>query len=84
MTKPTIHDNGTPARHLSADYSQAADAIHEARVVLAKCGPNPRDYYPQGAGAFERACDEHSARMEALAKVIEELAALNEHVTSCG
>ena len=34
--------------------------------------PNARDYYPQGPDAFNKAADEHEARMSALAKMRED------------
>ncbi len=73
MRKPTIHLNGTSKNDLAQGYCLANEAVRSAMNKLAESAPNARDYYPQGPGAWEKARDEHDARMEALRKVRSEL-----------
>ena len=79
LTHPTIHDNGTPARHLADAYSNAADAVNKAVQVMAKSAPNGRDYYTQDEGAYEQAVREHDERRQKLCEVFAELQALMDH-----
>lgn len=79
MTLPTIHLNGTSANDLAEGYRLALNAIDDACQALAGSGPNGRDYYPQGAGALEKALDEHSERLAALEKVKQEVLELARH-----
>ena len=69
---PTIHDNGTPKAALLAALTAADEAIGKAAKALVQTATNARDYYPQGPDAFNKAADEHEARMSALAKMRED------------
>lgn len=55
FTLPTIHLNGTGAKSLENEYLavyQATDALFQ-KLAVATC--HPRDFYPQGDGAWEEA-----------------------------
>jgi hypothetical protein len=80
MIFPTIHMNGTSRESLSKDYMEAYIAIRDAMDVLAKAGPNGRDYYPQGPEAIVRAQEHHRDQMMRLNSVAEELIGIVEHV----
>lgn len=54
-TLPTIHLNGTGADTLSDEYDKLASAIKLAEDALERCTCNPRDFYLQESGAYERA-----------------------------
>lgn len=73
VTHPTIHLNGSAKSSLMKDYSRAYDALTTAQEELAKCGPNGRDYYPQGDNALRSAQNEHRERMIALDKITKEV-----------
>lgn len=62
MMKPTIHWNGTSADQLLSELVNASDALFQAVAALSSAAPNARDYYPQGAAAFEQARREHEAK----------------------
>ena len=79
MTFPTIHMNGTSAADLLEGYRKAMDALHDAQNALAECGPNGRDYYPQGPEAMTAALAEHWQRREKLAKIHDEVQELAIH-----
>ena len=76
---PTIHLNGTSPQDLLDGYRAAMDAVQAAGEALAKCGPNGRDYYPQGPDAIGVAADQHRMRREAVMAVYDELVALAIH-----
>jgi hypothetical protein len=73
VTFPTVHLNGTSRDALREGYCKATAAIRAAGNALAEAGPNARDYYPQGPGAFEAARAQHQSRLDRLAAVREEL-----------
>ncbi len=79
MTKPTIHLNGTSAKDLLEQYRAAMEAISAAGDALAKCGPNGRDYYPQGPEAVGKAIDEHRSRRQRLEAIYDEITELAIH-----
>lgn len=79
MRHPTIHLNGTARAALEEAFQEARNAVIEAIGMVARCAPNARDYYPQGPSAFSEAVREHAARLRALSKLNEELAALAAH-----
>ena len=81
MIYPTVHLNGTSAESLIEGYMEAAHALHEAGRKMAAAYPNGRDYYVQGAGAVDQACNEHEARMNALRGIIKDLEAIAENVS---
>lgn len=73
---PTIHSNGTSARSLCEGYTSAYIAVDAAIDAICAAGPNGRDYYPQGDGAFMEAHTEHLARLTQLNAIREELETL--------
>jgi len=79
MTKPTIHLNGTSAKDLLEQYRNAMEAISAAGDALAKCGPNGRDYYPQGPEAIGKALDEHRSRRQRIEVIYDEITELAGH-----
>lgn len=82
LTLPTVHLNGTSAQSLLDGVQEAHEKLREATEALCAAGPNARDYYPQGAGAFDRAVDEHRSRLARLASVAQELEQIAEHLCS--
>lgn len=76
MMIPTIHLDGTNRECLLARIVDATDALAMARARLRKCGPNRRDYYPQGLDALGKAQAENLDRMQRLDSVHDELSAL--------
>ena len=73
MTLPTIHLGGSSGRLLFAEYLRTLDAAREAREAMRRIDFNARDYYVQGAGAWEAAMEERYAQMSALDALIEYL-----------
>ena len=80
ITYPTVHWNGTSAGLLIEQYATAWESLHEAFCNLKLSAPNGRDYYPQGAGAYDKAADEHYDRMRRVKEVLDELEGLIEHI----
>lgn len=79
MIKPTIHLNGSSAEDLTKGYLAAERALNEALEALAQAAPNARDYYVQGDDVFEKAREEHAARVAKLLVVKDEIHALGLH-----
>lgn len=69
VTLPTIHLNGTGADTLQREYGEVRQAIRAASDALAAATCNPRDFYPQEPGAWERARDERSEAFRLLQQV---------------
>ncbi len=78
-TLPTIHLNGTGADTLLREYSYAHTAIEAALDALAAATCNPRDFYPQEHGAWERANAERWEAMRRLRDASDYAAAWQEH-----
>lgn len=81
MMKPTLHLNGTSREELQRQLDAASDACREAMQALMAAAPNGRDYYPQGYDALGEAFREHTARLQKLADVRNDIEVLREHVT---
>jgi hypothetical protein len=81
MIFPTVHLNGTSKQSLLDGYIHALEALRAAQDALAACGPNPRDYYLQGAMAGVQAAKEHAARYVTLTALIREIEAIAEKVS---
>lgn len=77
---PTIHINGTSQEELMNGYMDAIDALRIAISKIEACGPNGRDYYPQGAGAMTLAQAQHTERLHKLGLVSSELIEIAEAV----
>jgi len=82
LITPSIHLNGTAASDLLDGYIKSMNAVREAISVLAENGPNARDYYPQGPGAFIQATNQHAERLEHLATVLDGLKRLADAVAA--
>jgi len=80
MTHPTIHTNGTSRDALLDDACTVVNAIVLAIDAACSRGPNARDYYPQGDGAFEKARAEHDSRIARLVEVRKEYEAIAEAI----
>ena len=80
MLIPTVHMNGTAGEALLDQYTAAAEAMRKAIDAVCDAGPNARDYYVQGPDAALVAQREHEARVAALKRVRDELAAIVESV----
>lgn len=73
---PSVHMNGTGVQALVDDTSATLETLRAAVAIVAKNGPHARDYYVQPAGAFDRAAEQHRARVVILDAVAAELEAL--------
>lgn len=65
MIVPIIHLNGTSPERLCEALSDAYDAASKLMDAIKQCAPNGRDYYPM-PGLFEKACEQHRARMQSV------------------
>lgn len=79
---PTVHLNGTSGKELAIQLEGAVNAIFQAREALVLAGPNARDYYPQGASAYETARQQHSERAKRLSDIQDELQTIWEGVSA--
>ena len=72
---PTIHLNGTSRNELYEQVTSAGQAVQEAIHKLAEAAPHGRDYYvvPAGDLKFDRAQEQHFARIAKLQEVYDEL-----------
>ena len=68
-TIPTIHLNGTSADTLYIEYWGASRALDEAAEALAAATCNSRDFYPQGAAAWDQARHERDTAFRKLDEV---------------
>ncbi len=75
---PTVHLNGTSRGALIDENDAAYDALRAAVRALEEAGPNARDYYVQGDGAFTKAVAQHVARLTALRSVLADLETIAE------
>ena len=73
MMVPTLHLNGTSKTSLIDDLCEASHALNVAYDAMKRCGPNGRDYYPQGPNAINVATDEHSDRLRRLDAIKHEI-----------
>jgi hypothetical protein len=65
-TIPTVHLNGTGAANLRDEYWAASKAIDAAIEKLSNATCNGRDFYPQGADAYQQARKEREAAFHKL------------------
>ena len=79
MIFPTVHMNGTSKEALIEGFLDARGAVMGAIRALRNAHPNGRDYYLQGPDAIRTAEREHSARIDALDAVANDLMLLAEH-----
>lgn len=82
MQFPLIHLNGTCGDDLLANQCDIARALRDALEVMANNGPNARDYYPLEAGAWERAREQHSARLSAIRAVLTDVERMAEYLAA--
>jgi hypothetical protein len=68
-TIPTIHLNGTGASTLRDEYWAASKALDAAAEALAAATCNGRDFYPQGASAYDQARHERDVAFQKLDEV---------------
>ena len=80
MRAPTIHINGDRKEVLLEDAVRAHGLVEDAILALRDCAPHGRNYYPQGAGAFEEAAAAHGAMWRKLCEVRDELQALAQEI----
>jgi hypothetical protein len=71
FTLPTIHLNGTGAADLEAQYRAVRLVVSEAIRLLEQATCNARDFYPQQAGTYSRACSERRQAFEHLSAAAE-------------
>jgi hypothetical protein len=60
VTLPTIHLNDTGAANLEAEYQAVRKAVTLTEELLGAATCNPRDFYLQEPGAWQRARDERA------------------------
>lgn len=77
---PTVHINGSSAESLMDGFETAIEALRRAIECVGDTAPHARDYYIQDPGEFERAKQQHAARIEALRLVRIELEAIRASV----
>ena len=82
MQFPLIHLNGTDGDSLLADQCDIARALRSALEVMVANGPNARDYYPLARGAYDKAREEHVARMNAIRAVLADVERIAEYLAS--
>jgi len=80
MMVPSIHLNGSSGEVLLDQNKGALEAVRKAIDAICDAGPNARDYYVQGPDAGLAAQREHEARVAALKRVRDDLAAIMESV----
>ena len=80
MMIPTVHLNGSSGEVLLDQYTTAAESVRQAIDKICDAGPNARDYYVQGPDAARAAQREHEARLAALKRMRDELAAIAEGI----
>lgn len=80
LQAPCIHLNGSGRERLLDDYKVAVSALRSAIDTVQDTGPNARDYYPLGGGAYDRARLEHGSRVDRLRDVLRELSELAQAV----
>jgi hypothetical protein len=73
---PSVHLNGTSKPGLLEPLAAARAALAQARTALLNASPHGRDYYPQGAGAYEFAASQHEGRIDKIAALDKELTQL--------
>lgn len=78
MLAPTIHLNGTSRESLTEEYQAASDALLAAIAALSAITINGRDYYPQGAAAFQLAANRRAELLDTLCNIRREVNAVVE------
>jgi len=81
---PTVHLNGTGKQGLVEPLRAALSALRAASRAVESAAPNARDYYPQGAGAYEIAAKEHASRLAKIASIMDEVSAMWEGIENQG
>lgn len=82
---PTVHLNGTSKGELLRQLQEAGHAVLLARDAVCQAAPNARDYYVQPEdGAYNRARDEHYARIQRLQSVYDELSEIADQIQTQG
>lgn len=76
---PIIHSNGTSRRMLNDQWSGAYASLQEAYGKLQESSPHMRDFYIQtdGQKVYNKACEQHMARLQKVQDVMDELEALS-------
>jgi hypothetical protein len=77
---PSIHLNGTSAKSLTEDYTQARRAVQQAINALQAVDFNARDYYVQGPAAWTEAARQRQDIYQHLSAAFN---ALHEHESHC-
>lgn len=70
---PSIHSNGTSAEALLEQLEDASNALDNALEALSQAAPHGRDYYPQGAGAYHIAREDHMTRTKRVQQTRDEI-----------
>jgi hypothetical protein len=63
---PTIHLNGTSPAALEEKYRFVRQAMNAAAAALEAATFNPKDFYPQGPDAWQRACNDRAEALRML------------------
>lgn len=80
MITPRLNLNGTSAASLMEGYNVALQALRVAREKLHEAGPHGRDYQTLPEGDYKLAVTEHTARVQSINRIIDELIELAENV----
>lgn len=84
VTLPTLHLNGTGAASLQREYHAVLKALNNVSDALAQATCHPRDFYPQGDGAWEQARAERDKAFENLREVQEYVEQWLTHIHDSG
>lgn len=79
LVLPLIHLNGSGKDMLLREYEAAAESLRDFMDVFLRTTLHPRDYYPLGDDAWEKAL---ASRMEINAKLMEVENYLRRHIQS--
>jgi hypothetical protein len=80
MQIPTVHSNGSGEKNLTKQIKDVYVALHDVIDVMRQASPHGRDYYTQEDGAFEKARDEHEARIAKVKSVMDDMLKLNDGI----
>ena len=81
---PVVHINGTGKASLVHQLKAAFHAGRAFQDALVEARPNARDYYVAGDEAFAEAQAKHTARLNTVRQVMDDLAAIAAAVQAQG
>jgi hypothetical protein len=78
IVAPIANLNGSDPNRLAEDLEKAWRPLSEAAHALAECMPHGRDYQMNPPGDFQLARAQHTARLEAVRDIMDDLAAIGD------